>query len=299
MNDKLVKKIICFGLLIFFVTCIVIIYIISNKSDNISNEEHKIVSDSYAYSDVYDINEYQTIYETIKKYLSNLNNKNYILNIILKSYKEMNDITESNLGNFTEDYFGEYSYDIEKIEKYYNSYFSIFLVSGSYSLESYESIIKTINIKDIVIFDKANNTFAVVPINSNNKDFKSIILNYNLENFNEVISKNDNNEIEFIRLAEANEVLMYLNKYLNLMVINCSSAYTKLVNNSSDTKMSYEDFSTLCENFQTGKYSTVLKKYQIKNSKDGIKYIEIEDYNSLKYEFIINSVLNYTVSITK
>lgn len=298
MDEKNIKKIICFGLLIFFATLLGVIYFISNKKNEISDNDRDSISTNYIYSDIYDINEYQTVYNLMKKYLDNLNNSSYILDLILNSYKNKNNINATNYQNYIEEYYESYSYEIEKMKLYYNSYFKIFLIDGKYSLESYDSVLKTTNIKDIVIFDIANNSFSIIPMIPDN-DFKSIILKYDLENYTESIIRNNNNEIEFKELEESNEVLIYLNKYINLMINDCSTAYNKLQSDSNNRKMNYNEFNLLCDNFKTGKYSTVIKKYNTQSLNNGTKIFEVEDYNSLKYKFIINSVMNYDVTMTK
>lgn len=298
MDEKNIKKIICFGLLIFFAILLGAIYFISNKKNEISDNDRDSISTNYIYSDIYDINEYQTVYNLMKKYLDNLNNSSYILDLILNSYKNKNNINATNYQNYIEEYYESYSYEIEKMKLYYNSYFKIFLIDGKYSLESYDSVLKTTNIKDIVIFDIANNSFSIIPMIPDN-DFKSIILKYDLENYTESIIRNNNNEIEFKELEESNEVLIYLNKYINLMINDCSTAYNKLQSDSNNRKMNYNEFNLLCDNFKTGKYSTVIKKYNTQSLNNGTKIFEVEDYNSLKYKFIINSVMNYDVTMTK
>lgn len=299
MSERKIKIIVCLLLLIISFGVIVSAFIISNNKDDDDAiiDEYNIVSNNYIYSEVYDINQYQTVYNSMINYFINLNQNN-ILKLLSETYIKNNDITISNVNDFTEEHFENFSYKITDIKKYFNSYYSIFYVEGEYSLEYFDEFLKTNIVKNLVILDIANSTYSVVPLLNENNKFEEIINKYNFQNYDKEIIKNEINEIKYGTLDESSEAMLYFSIFTDLLINNCEKAYNKIGEKTKNIYSNYSDFSSLCNNFNSNNFSPTLKNYDIQYTNEGLKVIKVIDYNSIEYNFFINSITNYYVEIT-
>lgn len=280
-----------------FVGIVLLVMAFNNKQD-IPEDIHTPIDGNYLFSEVYDINEYQTVYNCSKAYYNAINSSvNEVFSLLYEDYTVKNNITFNNIESYVEKKYANFNYVIHALEKYSNVYYSLYFVEATYSLEGLDSIVEETKVKDVIIEDVANGTFAVLPVLNIDTTFKDIIEEYQLVQYNTVIVKNGNNEIKNGVISEFNEAIMYFNDFISIVNNNCSQAYSLL---SEDTQKNYSsiyDFQKVCDQYKTKYVSPVIANYRI--DVDGIKRsIKIKDNYSIDYTFIINSVKNYKVDVT-
>ena len=296
MKENQIKIIIYLILVAVFVG-IGILFIYLTKSEDL-DEIHDPITENYNFQEVYDINEYQVVYTSINAYF---NMRNYqpenLSNLLLNDYKNQNHITLNNIDNFVEKKYEYYNYTLTDLVKYANQYYSIYYIQGKYKLEELDTLIEEINVRDILIIDIVNNSYAIIPLINNNfnKTFDDLIKEFSLENYSQEIKNNENNEVQHVAISEFNEANMYYNEYINLLFHDCNQAYNLVENETKNKYQTFDEFKTVCSFY---KITPSMVKYSIENTEEG-KTIEITDNYGHRYMFILESVKKYKVNILK
>lgn len=295
MNEKKIK-ILILGVMIGI--CLLILFIvlfITKKNDDINQNTHETITENYNFSEVYDIDEYQSVYSSMINYFDSISSADKML-LMSKKWMKENNITGNNLDNFIESPYESYSYKIKNISKYFNSYFQIYFIKGDYNYDTFDGIIDSKSVTDILIMDKINNTYSIIPTKPE-EDFKTILNKYNLLNYNEEIEKNNLNEIKYQAINEFNESMLYFNEIITSLAGDCQKAYSIM---SEDIKKDYETlekFQNICDLFNTNYIDPIIKQHTISYDKDGIKNINITDSYNIKYIIKLKSVTKYQVSL--
>lgn len=296
VKENKIKILIFLSIMLIFIGVGAVIIFLSKKEEN-PNDIHNTITENYVYSDVYDINEFQTVYNAMRNYFSTINgNQNNILNLLFDDYIDINEISINNVNNYIEKKFDNSGYSITSIKKYYNSYYSIYFVEGQYTSEALDEILEQVEVQDIIILDIINNTYSVLPILNGMEDFESIVNRYSLNIYDKMISQNENNEIPTGNISEFNEAMMYFSEYINLLTNYCDRAYELLENSTKIKYSNITNFQSVCESYKNEYISPIVKEYKI-YFESGKKYINIVDNYSIKYNFLINSVKDYMVNI--
>lgn len=294
------SKLIIWGIILFVVIVIIIISILlgNREIENEFDTLHDNLTNEYYYSEVYDYNLYQSVYQVIFNYYIALNNRdNYQLSLLLlDEYKNRYYITSDNLNDYIEEYYGQFIYRITDIQCYKNSYFSIYYVEGSYAQELLDSQQNEIVVKDLVFFDLTKGTYAILPILDVNLTFEDVVLEYNLAQYNTLISDNNFNLIQNVSVSDFQKASSYFGEFLNLLYTDCSAAYSLVGENTKDIYSSMEEFQSVC-NLYTSQYQSVtIEDYQVSNV-SGYTVIIVEDNYNVRYQFQIQSVKDYSVDM--
>lgn len=290
-------KIIIFIILVMILTGSFALILLFRKDKDNFEDIHEAITNDYVIDEVYDFNEYQAIYKNLMKYYQCLNeNENNIFDLLYTGYIATNQITYNNINNFIEKKFDNYGYQITEINKYYNPYYSIYYVTGTYFLEGLEEKLEEVPVKHLVIWDNVNNTYAVLPILNENADFNTIINRYDLLNFNEEINKNNNNEIIRETISQFNEASFYFNEFMNTIRNNCGEAYTRIGNTTKEKYETIEDFNSVCDSYRNIYAFPIIKSFTIENNKNE-KRIIIKDTYDNSYVFLLENVRKYFVDI--
>lgn len=294
------NKIKLFVFLIMMFICLGIsgiVFLIVYKPED-PNDIHEPITEKYNYSLVYDFNEYQTIYNCLQNYFSLLNtNQNNLLNLLFDDYKTENKIVNTNISNFVEKKYDNFSYRITEIKKYSNPYYSFYFVQGSYILEALDEVIEETEVQDIIVNDLVQNTYAVIPILNSNESFESIISKYHLENYDKEIKRNSHNAIPEVFVSEFNEATMYFDDFIYKIINNCSDSYHLLGDRTKEKYSNLEEFQSICAKYKTEYISPILLEYKIEY-KEGKRNMNIIDNYSIKYNFVMESVKDYKVDIS-
>lgn len=292
------SKIVIWGVLLFFAVIIVLIALVFNKEETNIDDGHEILNNVYNYSEVYDYSTYQTVYQSLFEYYTQVNsNFNQVLPLLSEIYKKRYNISSDNIENYIEEFYGNFLYQITDIYVIQNSYFSIYYVEGMYAMELLDSNANETIVKDLVFFDIANNTYAILPIMNQNATFEEIIEEYGLMSYNQEILTNEYNTIPSVVVSNFREASDYFSEFLNKIHTDCYEAYELLGENTKNTYPTYEQFQSLCESYATDYPSSTIQDYQI-NYENEQKLITITDNYSIKYNFRIQSVKDYYVDIS-
>lgn len=297
MKENKIKIIIYLVLVTLFVGVGLVVLYLTNQPEDM-DELHNPIVENYTFQEVYDINEYQMVYTSMNTYYNLRNNQQKnLLNLLLEKYKEQNHITIGVIDNFVEPEYENYNYTITDLTKYANSYYSIYLINGKYTLEGLDTIIEERMVKDILVLDAINNTYAILPIINNdyNKTFNDILKAYSLENYNQEIKKNENNEVQRLTMSEFNEANMYYNEYIHLLFSDCTAAYNLVGSETKKKYPTFDEFKMVCSFYTV---SPSITKYSIENTEEG-KTIDITDTYGHRYKFILESVKKYKIEIVK
>lgn len=296
MSDNKIKIVIYICIMVIFVGIAFLVMIFTREVEN-PDDIRTPITNNYDYSEVYDINEYQTIYNCINSYYTALNkNQNTVLNLLQQEYKNTHNISFNNLSDYVEKKYDNYNYSINKIKKYNNTYYSIYFLIGTYTQETLDVPSEEKSVKDIVIEDIANGTFSILPILNTNMNFEEVINQNGLLNYNQRIIENGDNEIVIGTMSEFNEAMLYFNDFVNNLSMNCNVAYSLMGENSKKNYSNFNDFQNVCVKYQNTYSSPAIMNYSF-SYKDGNKIIVITDSYSNRYSFIVNSVKNYKVDI--
>lgn len=294
MNDSKVKILVYLGIMGLVVGIVLLVMIFTNKQDN-PEDIHTPIDGNYVLSEVYDINEYQTVYNCLREYFSVLNNDSISLySLLYEDYKIKNSISLSNIDNFVEKKYSNFNYSIQALEKYSNVFFSFYFVESIYTLDELDFNVEETKVKDILILDIVNGTFSVLPVLNLNAGFYEMIQLYQLNDYNKEISKTEHNEIRSGFVSEFNEAMMYFMDYMYILNNNCSQAYYLLGEATRKNYSKIDDFRIICNQFQTKYNSPAIVSYKV-SFNDGKKNIKITDNYSIDYSFEVNSVKNYRV----
>ena len=292
------SKIVIWGVLLFFAVIIVLIALVFNKEETNVDDVHEILDNTYNYSEVYDYSTYQTVYQSLFKYYTQVNtDDNQVLLLLSEIYKERYNISFDNIENYIEETYGNFLYQITDIHVIQNSYFSIYYVEGTYAMELLDSNTNETMVKDLVFFDVANNTYAILPIMNQNATFEEIIKDYDLMSYNQEILMNEYNTISSVVVSNFREASDYFGEFLNKIHTDCYEAYELLGESTKRIYPTYEHFQSLCESYATDYLSSTIQDYQI-NYENEQKFITIVDNYSIKYNFRIQSVKDYYVDIS-
>ena len=294
------SKLIIWGTILFVVIVIIIISILlgNREIENELDTLHDNLTNEYYYSEVYDYNSYLSVYQAIFNYYIALNNQdNYQLSLLLlNEYKNRYTITSDNLNDYIEEYYEQFIYRITDIQCYKNSYFSIYYVEGSYAQELLDSQRNETVVKDLVFFDLAKGTYAILPILDVNLTFEDVVLEYNLSQYNTLISDNDFNMIQSVFVSDFQKASSYFGEFLNFLYTDCSAAYSLIGENTKVIYESMEEFQSVCDAYTSQYLSATIKDYQV-SYVNGYTVITIEDNYNVSYRFQIQSVKDYYVDI--
>lgn len=292
MHENKIKIVIYIILLTLIASVSLVVFYLTSKKN--IDDIHEPINEDYKYSEIYDINEYQMVYNAINDYFNYINNDlNSLFDVLHDEYKSKNNITINNMEEYVEKKYDYFSYTIENINKYYNPYFAIYYVGGNYSLETLDKIEESLLVKEVLIHDILNDTYAIIPILDDNEDFIDILKKYSLENYSKEINSNSHNKINVVNVTEFNEANLYFNDFINKLMDDCNKAYLLL---NEKTKIKYknlDEFNEMCTFYTM--YPTI-SSYEIKYD-NSIKEINITDNFYKKYSFLIESVKKYTVNI--
>lgn len=296
MNENKIKILIYLCILAIFGGIASLFVYFKNKPED-SNIIHPPLHNQYAYSDIYDINEYQTVYNCIKNYYDAINNNQKILlDLLYDEYKTNHNITLNNITNFVERKNDSFVYSINEIKKYSNIYFSFYYIVGEYSLEGLDDSLEKNIVTDILIEDIAKGTYSVLPILNIGLSFEDIVKQYKFMDYDKVIVKNDSNLLIDGTMNDFNEAMLYLNDFINQITNDCSTAYSLLGNESKKIYDSLNSFRNFCNKYQEDYVSPTIINYKT-SYENGIKNILIIDNYHNKYQFFIHNVKNYDVEI--
>lgn len=297
MNEKKIKILLTLMILFLLLAIIGIVLFFQKPSDE-WNEVHESNNTSYRIVEIFDMNEFQSVYNSMNLYFEALNGeKNKLLSLLFSNYIKMNHITGQNVTNYTERNYDLYSYNISEIKKYTNSYFSIYYVVGSYRSLLLDEILEENIVYDLVIFDNINNTFSILPLLEKENSFEFWINQYHLTDYNEEISSNQFNEIPSNYIAnDFNEAIYYLSDYVDMIKQHCDQAYHYLGTRTKNKYDSFEKFEDLCNFYKNDYHSPSISSYQVLNHDN--KSITVIDLYGISYKFLINSVRDYTVEIS-
>lgn len=298
MNENKIKVLIYLCILTFFVSISFLVFYFTNKPED-PDSIHTPIHDQYVYSDIYDVNEYQTIYNCIRNYYSIINeNQGRLLDLLYEEYKNRNNINLNTIINYVEKKQDSFSYSITEIKKFSNIYYSIYYVVGEYSLESLEMSLEKNIVKDILIEDVVNGTYAILPILNIGVSFEKIIEEYKFSNYDKSIIKNNENLLINGTMNDFNEAMLYLSDFVKHLIDNCSEAYSLLGNETKKEYVSLNSFRNYCSYYQKehGYVSPTIINYKA-SYENGMKNIMITDNYHNKYQFFIRSVKDYKVDI--
>ena len=297
MKENKIKIIIYLVLVAVFVGIGILFVYLTRKPENF-DDVHDPITENYNIQDVYDINEYQMVYTSMSNYYHMRNDEpENLIDLLFDDYKTKNHITINNIDNFVEKKYDYYNYTITNLTKYSNPYYAIYYISGKYSLEELDTTVEESIVKDILIMDTINNSYAILPLLNMdyNKTFNDLIHTYSLENFNQEIKINEHNEVQYITINEFNEANMYYNEYINLLMNNCKEAYNLVGNETKNTYKTVEEFQTVCSFYTV---TPSIAQYSIESTNEG-KSIGITDTYGHRYNFVLESVKKYKVDILK
>lgn len=297
MSDNKVKIFIYLFILAIFAGIAWIVLVFMNQPEE-PNELHTPITNDYSFSEIYEIDEYQTIYNCVKNYYDIRNsNSSHLVDLLWETYKDKNNISVGNVNSFVEKKYESFNYIIENVQKYSNAYFSMYYVIGNYSMESLEESIEEIQVKDLVIQDVANNTYAILPVLNLNSSFQEIITMYQLDSYSKSIPSNDFNSIVNGTMSEFNEAMLYFSDFITRLNDQCFSAYSLIGDNSKSIYSNIESFQKVCSAYQTKYVSPTITSYKT-SEENGEKHITITDNYSNRYIFNISSVKKYKVDIS-
>ena len=103
------SKIVIWGVLLFFAVIIVLIVLVFNKEETNIDDGHEILNNVYNYSEVYDYSTYQTVYQSLFDYYTQVNsNFNQVLPLLSEIYKKRYNISSDNIENYIEEFYGNF-----------------------------------------------------------------------------------------------------------------------------------------------------------------------------------------------
>lgn len=289
MKNNKVEVIICLAFIIITIVIISVYKIIQNRS------EKTFVTLDYSYSNVYDKDEFYTVFNCIMEYYNRLNYGNDVFDLLSNKFIEKESINSSNVYNYIEEKYQLYNYSLDELHLYSNTYYKIYLAVGRYDKEELDEVVKSNNVSHIVIFDIMNYTYSIIPLSNQKNDFQSYLKDYDLTKYNESIVKN-NNSIIYQEFSDDLYANYYFSKFKSLIFDDCEAVYDLLTNRDKKKYRDYDDFKKICKKYTTNYNLSKIEKYSLSDS--GTKStLSITDNFDNKITFKIDNVNEYTVSI--
>ena len=315
--NRLKKYIIISILIIFILIGIIIMSIIFHQNKDSNLKESNIVNnvnktDELNIVEVKDVSEYATVERLVNVYNSAINQLNANLDALMvrqqdsesrekakKQYYEagkkiLEDILEKEyqLGSKWEDELIKYSnnkFYIKGMKKIQKNNSNIYFIELTYDNDKNTDI--------IIVDDIQNNTYAIIPEEhlSNKKISKNDFSNILKEINNTSIEKNNNNVITIFNLSDEQKCLKYYYDYLNMLRNDNSKLYSTLNKEYREKRFeNEEDFKNYITSNKMELEKAVLSKYQVKDRKDYIEYICVDE-NGRYYIFNSTAAMKYTM----
>lgn len=283
------KKIKITILIIFLIILIIMIFVIKDKKNN----QQKEITNNNLFNVV---NDYQLFFfasDNVNIFINKLavgtNIEKY--NLLYEGFISDNNITLENVHNKFNKYRENDIFKPKIIKSYnLNNSIVIYMLSGKIVREEYETekIIND-NVKYMLFIDYDNQSMAIYPLSKNFDEeyfVKKIDKNLSIEN-------KANNSYQGGNLIDKDTIcLMYLSSYLSMINSDIDDAYK--ITKGFTSKKEFENY------IKNKTLSTIIYSCSLYQKEDGTnRRYTIYDSNDNKYVFYEDSIMNYTVSITK
>ena len=297
MSDKRVKIMIAAVFLLVTLIMLLIVYFINREEADIQKQN---VTIKYVYDDVYDVNEYYSVAQSIKDYYLYIQMKDYgsVLKQLSEQYINTQRITSNNINEYVETNLDNIKYTPQDIKVYKNSYYNIYYIKGIISEDTDLEDYNEYSVSHIVIQDIIHFTYSIIPINNDKKDIKSIVSEYSLENYDQAINDNGTNQISNISVSENDFIISIYENYKKLLVNDCESAYKKIDSSTKKKYPKYENFKEYCKKFEEKYIDSIINDYTIVDKNYMPKYSFKDQYNNA-FEIKMENAVDYTVTLIK
>ena len=288
----------------------------NNSTVNINKEEFFL--DTNKIEEVKNRNEYYDVSQCLYRYFTYIREKNaaYLIGILDKDYIQKFSITKDNVYKYT------YENDLKNLHYYIKN----IKYKSDPNITQYVVNCKVLNrdIEDniffIVLFDNANVSFSILPVNEKYNDIEEVMLKTELKS----IEKNEINTFIYNSIGDEMMCKYLLDDYINKALYFTRDAYDSLEEEYKNKRFKdYENFEKYIEenrnrlevsdlnrikqtsefqneeeyaNYVGGLDRIYLSKYLVESNSESKKYVCL-DYFGNYYMFNVKNVMDYNLTL--
>lgn len=231
---------------------------------------------------------FYTVNNCIENYIDNIKEKKYsnILDLLDSTYKENNNIDESNIVK----YINNVSYnDLLIVDKIYEKLGDVFqqYVAHGYLVNKNDNTISDIYF--FIVFDTSNFTYSIIP-QFNVSSEQQVKLKEKIN----TIETNESNKYEYYRISQQEESSKLYNFYNQLLLYVPQRAYQYLDQEYKKIRFNnnYQEFINYINNNKSKISNSVVTGYSVDNK----QYIMTNNINNT-YIFDVNHVMDFKVKL--